>query len=57
MSKLFTPLFTTKAKGQGLGLVVCKRLVEANRGSISVESKVGVGSTFKVRIPLKQKNI
>ncbi|MGD0330936.1 MAG: ATP-binding protein [Nitrososphaeria archaeon] len=53
MSKLFTPLFTTKAKGQGLGLVVCKRLVEANRGSISVESKVGVGSTFKVRIPLR----
>jgi PAS domain S-box-containing protein len=57
MSKLFTPLFTTKAKGQGLGLPVCKRLVEANGGSISVESQVGVGSTFKVRIPLEGENI
>lgn len=57
MGKLFTPLFTTKAKGQGLGLVVCKRLVEAHGGSIYVESEVGVGSTFNVRIPLRKENI
>jgi PAS domain S-box-containing protein len=51
LSKLFTPLFTTKSKGQGLGLSVCKRLVEIHNGSIAVESKLGVGSTFTVSIP------
>ncbi|MCZ2808243.1 MAG: ATP-binding protein [Candidatus Bathyarchaeota archaeon] len=52
MSKLFQPLFTTKAKGQGLGLTVCKRLVEANDGLITFSSKLGVGSTFTVTLPL-----
>jgi signal transduction histidine kinase len=47
-SKLFTPMFTTKAKGQGLGLAVVKRLIEAQGGSISFESKVGTGTTFWV---------
>jgi PAS domain S-box-containing protein len=49
--KLFTPLFTTKSKGQGLGLSVCKRLIEIHNGSIDFESKVGEGSTFTVKIP------
>ena len=52
MAKLFEPLFTTKAKGLGLGLMVVKNLVEANGGSIEVESEVGKGSTFTVRLPL-----
>ena len=54
LSKLFTPLFTTKAKGQGFGLPVCKRMVEAHDGNITVESKVGKGSTFTVEIPLRK---
>ena len=54
MSKLFKPLFTTKAKGQGFGLPVCKRMVEAHDGTIIVESKVGKGSTFTVEIPLRK---
>jgi len=54
MKKLFMPLFTTKAKGQGFGLPVCKRLVEAHNGTIVVESKVGEGSTFTVKLPLKK---
>jgi PAS domain S-box-containing protein len=54
LSKLFMPLFTTKAKGQGFGLPVCKRLVEAHDGNITVESKVGKGSTFTVEIPLRK---
>ena len=52
LPKLFTPLFTTKAKGQGFGLPVCKRMVEAHDGTITVKSKVGKGSTFTVEIPL-----
>jgi two-component system sensor histidine kinase HydH len=47
---LFKPLFTTKAKGQGFGLAVCRRIVEAHNGTISVESEVGKGSTFKIEM-------
>jgi len=49
---LFKPMFTTKAKGQGLGLAVVKRLVEALNVSISFESEVGKGSKFTVSLPL-----
>jgi len=54
MKKIFQPLFTTKAKGTGLGLAVCKRLVEAHGGEITVGTKVGVGATFNVMIPLRR---
>jgi signal transduction histidine kinase len=52
MKKLFQPLFTTKPKGVGLGLVVCRNLVEANGGRIGVESEQGVGTTFTVALPV-----
>ena len=51
LKKLFQPLFTTKAKGIGLGLVVCRNLVEANGGSIWVESEWEKGTTFRVLLP------
>ena len=54
LAKLWSPLFTTKAKGMGFGLPVARRLVEAHGGSISVESKLGRGSTFTVRLPIKR---
>ena len=53
LSRMFQPLFTTKAKGQGLGLAVCKRLVEAHEGRITVESTKGSGATFTIEIPSK----
>lgn len=55
LPKLFQPLYTTKAKGTGFGLAVCRRLVEAHDGSITVESEVDRGSTFTVQIPLKRR--
>jgi PAS domain S-box-containing protein len=51
-SKLFKPLFTTKSKGQGFGLAVVKRLVEAQGGKISFESQKGKGTTFTIQLPL-----
>ena len=54
MAKLFEPLFTTRARGIGLGLAVSKSLVEANGGSIEVESEMGKGSTFTVRLPTRE---
>jgi PAS domain S-box-containing protein len=55
MEKLFTPLFTTKAKGMGLGLAICKRVVEAHSGHIRVESTVNEGTTFTVIVPIAPK--
>jgi signal transduction histidine kinase len=51
-SKIFQPLFTTKAKGQGFGLPVVKRLVEVQGGKISFESKEGKGTKFIIELPL-----
>ena len=51
-AKMFSPLFTTKEKGVGLGLAVTRRLVESHRGEIKVTSKLGEGTTFTVEIPL-----
>ena len=52
LEQVFEPLFTTKARGIGLGLAISKSLMEANGGSIEVESEVGRGSIFTVRLPL-----
>jgi PAS domain S-box-containing protein len=51
-SKLFTPLFTTKAKGQGFGLVAIKRMIEALGGTINFESEEGKGTMFIVELPI-----
>lgn len=56
MEKLWKPLFTTKAKGMGFGLPICKRIVEAHGGKIQVKSKVGEGTTFTVSVPLTANN-
>jgi PAS domain S-box-containing protein len=53
LDKLWRPLFTTKAKGMGFGLPICKRIVEAHGGKISVESTVGKGTTFTITVPIQ----
>jgi PAS domain S-box-containing protein len=50
---LFTPLFTTKSKGQGFGLAVVKRITEAMGGTVTFESQEGKGSKFTLRLPQK----
>ena len=49
--KLFTPMFTTKSKGQGFGLAVIKRMAEAQNGNVTFESQEGKGTKFTVRLP------
>ncbi|MCF3109171.1 HAMP domain-containing histidine kinase [Niabella sp. CC-SYL272] len=51
-SKIFTPNFTTKSSGTGLGLAMCKGIVEKANGRIWFETELGVGTTFFVRLPL-----
>lgn len=51
LTQVFSPFFTTKEKGTGLGLAVASKIVEAHNGSITVESNPGEGSTFYVHLP------
>lgn len=54
--QIFEPFFTTKPAGEGcgIGLDIVKRIIERHHGEISVESTEGVGTTFIVRLPIKQ---
>ncbi len=54
MSRIFDPYFTTKQgkSGTGLGLYITKKVVEDHNGSIKVDSRAGVGTTFTIRLPL-----
>jgi signal transduction histidine kinase len=51
-SKIFVPNFTTKNSGTGLGLAMCKNIVEQAHGEISFETQLTVGTTFYVKLPL-----
>ena len=52
--KLFTPMFTTKSKGQGFGLAVIKRMTEALGGTVTFESEEGKGTKFIIRLPISK---
>lgn len=54
LKRIFEPLFTTKAKGIGLGLPLSKKYIDAHGGKIEVESKEGCGAKFTVKLPLRR---
>jgi two-component system NtrC family sensor kinase len=58
LSKLFTPFFTTKetGKGTGLGLAISYGIIQSHNGEIDVESDVGKGSTFRIKLPIEKKD-
>jgi signal transduction histidine kinase len=56
LPRLFEPLFSTKVNGIGLSLAIVKEIIESINGSIGVDSVVGKGSTFTIRIPVLQGN-
>lgn len=52
-SRLFSPFFSTKADGTGLGLALVRKAVDLHKGEISVRSQPGAGSTFQIVLPIK----
>ena len=52
LGHLFQPLYTTKARGIGLGLVVVRNLTQANGGTVNVESEAGKGTVFAITLPV-----
>lgn len=55
--KIFSPFFTTKKEGTGIGLAVVKKLVEENRGTIEVRSTVNKGTTFIISFPVESEGV
>jgi two-component system, NtrC family, nitrogen regulation sensor histidine kinase NtrY len=52
--KLFTPMMTTKTKGQGFGLAASKRIIKVMKGTISFESEKGKGTKFTIELPSRK---
>lgn len=52
IDRLFTPFFTTKIYGTGLGLPICQRIIEAHNGRIEINSVIGQGTTITLRFPV-----
>ena len=57
LETIWQPFFTTKGEhGTGLGLDICKRIIEGHHGAISCASQIGVGTTFTIRLPLERRD-
>ena len=55
LNRIFEPFFTTKKKGSGLGLMIVQRIVREHGGLIKIESHVGQGTTFRIWLPLHER--
>jgi len=55
INRIFEPFYTTKKKGSGLGLMIVQRIVREHGGRIELESLAGQGTTFRIHIPLHQR--
>jgi signal transduction histidine kinase len=53
LSKVFTPFYTSKTTGTGLGLAVSKKIIEEHGGTIEVKSEPGHGAEFVITLPLR----
>jgi signal transduction histidine kinase len=54
LERIFRPFYTTKRGGTGLGLSLCRRIIRQHGGALTVESKLGKGSRFIIRLPMRQ---
>lgn len=57
LQKIFDPYFTTKQKGSGLGLSIVHSIIRNHNGYVAVKSKLGVGTTFTIYLPVSAKQI
>jgi two-component system NtrC family sensor kinase len=55
--KMFTPLFSTKTNGVGLGLSICRQIIEAHGGKINARSREGKGTAFTIKLPIRAKEL
>jgi two-component system, sporulation sensor kinase E len=55
LNRIFEPFFTTKKKGSGLGLMIVQRIVREHGGRIEVDSRVGRGTTFRIWLPMRER--
>jgi len=55
LKKIFHPFFTTRKDGVGLGLSICKMIINEHKGNISAESRLGEGTTFTIILPLDRR--
>jgi signal transduction histidine kinase len=53
VDKVFVPFYTTKLGGTGLGMVFVRQIVDEHRGTITLESRLGRGTTVTIRLPLR----
>ena len=53
LANIFTPYFSTKASGTGLGMTITHQIIDLHEGSISVASVLNEGTTFTIRLPLQ----